>query len=79
MSPKRQRLLEKIISVIKGNNDKTVKKITGLCKTRWVERIKAYENFVDMAIVIVNTSEFIAYLHLCEDDKFEVLKKDDWN
>ena len=79
MSPKRQRLLEKMISLIKENNDNTVKKIMDLCKTRWVERFEAYENFVDMALVIVNTCEFIAYPHLYEDDKFEVLKKDDWN
>ena len=43
-SPKRQRYLEKVISVDQPDSQRT--KIRDLCRTRWVERHEVYETFV---------------------------------
>ena len=45
-SPKRQRFFESILD--KESESHAVKKIKGLCKTRWVERHTCYETFYSL-------------------------------
>ena len=55
MSPKRQRLLERVLEVYECES--RVKKLKGLCKTRWVERHTCYETFDELYIFIIITLE----------------------
>ena len=45
-SPKRQRFFESILD--KESESHAVKKLKGLCKTRWVERHTCYETFYSL-------------------------------
>ena len=56
-SPKRQRCLEKVISLDQLESQRT--KIRDLCRTRWVERHEAYETFVQLLSSVVKTFEVI--------------------
>ena len=56
-SPKRQRCLEKVISLDQLESQRT--KIRDLCSTRWVERHEAYETFVQLLSSVVKTFEVI--------------------
>ena len=55
MSPKRQRLLERVLEVYECES--RVKKLKGLCKTRWVERHTCYETFDELYTFIIITLE----------------------
>ena len=54
-SAKRQRMVEKVIDRTETDTDK--KKLHDLCRTRWVERHEAYENFFSLYECIVNTMD----------------------
>ena len=56
-SAKRQRLFEKVIGRTETDIEK--KKLHDLCRTRWVERHEAYENFFTLYECIVNTMDVI--------------------
>ena len=56
-SPKRQRCLEKVISLDQLESQRT--KIRDLCRSRWVERHEAYETFVQLLSSVVKTFEVI--------------------
>ena len=67
-SPKRQTLLEKVISEQMPEGKK--KKMKDLCRTRWVYRHEAYETFLQLLPAIMETLELIS-LH-------SVAFGDDW-
>ena len=52
-SPKRQKCVQKVISVDQPDSQRT--KIRDLCRNRWVERHKAYETFVLLLPSIVKS------------------------
>ena len=64
MSPKRQRFLERILKHLAPNMRK--KKLVGMCKIGWVERLTCYGTFYDMyeflceclEAVLLNPSEY---------------------
>ena len=56
-SPKRQRLLERVLEVFECESK--VKKLKGLCKTRWVERHTCFETFMELYKFVVITLEAI--------------------
>ena len=58
-SPKRQKCLQKVISIDQPDSQKT--KIRDLCRTRWVERHIAYETFILLFPVVVKTLEVILH------------------
>jgi len=58
LSPKRQRLLERVIRIYGTGK---VNKLKGLCKTRWVERHTCFETFAEMYRVIVISLEALLY------------------
>ena len=63
-------------SGIKSNQ----KKLKGLCKTRWVERFEAIDNFIDLSSAIITTCDIIANPHLYKDDKeIKELMDQKWN
>lgn len=58
-SPVRQQILEAIISDYSDDTDitSTKKKLTDVCRTRWVERITGLDDFEDLYVPIVLTLE----------------------
>ena len=64
LSPKRQRLFERVLDLNK--NKSKVTKLKGLCKTRWVERHTCFETFMELYSSIVITLEA-----LLDPDSFE--------
>ena len=65
-SPKRQAFLERVL-LLDNFSAATRTKVIGLCRTRWVERHEAYENFFELAPAIVMTTDMMAHPHLYED------------
>ena len=61
-SPKRQRFLERVLAV-SAPDMKKKQKLTGLCKTRWVERHTCYETFYEMYTLICECLEAILAPH----------------
>ena len=68
-SPKRQAFFETVLE--KCFPDATQVKLKGLCRTRWVERHEAYENFMAAAVM---TADVIVHPHL-----YETLSFEDWS
>ena len=62
-SPKRQRFVEHVISIVNKDSSSKVTKLVGLCKTRWVERFEAFDNYVDLLEAIATTCDLIVYPH----------------
>ncbi len=56
-SPKRQRLLERVLDV--HGSDSKVTKLKGLCKTRWAERHTCYGTFSELYEYIIVACEAI--------------------
>ncbi len=56
-SPKRQRYLEFVLKIYAPDNK--VKKLKGLCKTRWVERHDCLENLVLLHMYVVTCLHFM--------------------
>ncbi len=56
--PKRQRALENVI--ISVQPEVTICKVKSLCRTRWVQRIDAFESFVTLHLSLVNCMEEIS-------------------
>ena len=54
-SPKRQRFFEHVIGTVNKDSSSNVTKLVGLCKTRWVERFEAFDNYVDLLEAIATT------------------------
>lgn len=65
-SPKRQSFFERVLC-LENFNAATQTKLIGLCRTRWVERHEAYENFFELIPAIVTTTDMIAHPHLYDD------------
>ena len=68
-SPKRQAFFETVLE--KCFPDATQVKLKGLCRTRWVERHEAYENFMALIPAAVMTADVIVHPHLYETLSFE--------
>ena len=69
-SPKQQQYFERFIDYYKDELSVAASSrshITGLYKTRWVERCKAYENYLLLFKFIVATLDSICNLHLYKD------------
>ena len=49
-SQKRQAFIESVVDIVmeRQKNKTRQRKLKGLCKTRWVERFEAIENFLDL-------------------------------
>ena len=59
-SPKRQRLFDRVIDA-SNNTAQQAKKLKDACRTRWVERIEAYEVFFSLFPDILMTLNAIVY------------------
>jgi hypothetical protein len=80
VSPKRQRFLEKVIGVVTAGHSNKVQKLIGLCKTRWVERFEAFDNFVELSTSVLAACEIIQYPHLYTDqEQFANIMSENWN
>ena len=58
-SPKRQRLMEKVIAVTQPEVHK--QKLHDLCRTRWVEWHQAYETFTELFPTVVSTLDVMLH------------------
>lgn len=70
-SHKRQGFFEKVIEIIHSRDaiqHSLQRKLKGLCKTRWVERFEAFDNFIDLAPAVITTCDIIVNPHLYQDD-----------
>ena len=61
-SPKRQAFFERVIE--ECCQDVKLEKLKGLCRTRWVERHEAYENFKELFPAIIMTMDMICHPHM---------------
>ena len=82
-SHKCQGFFEKVFDIIHSRDQahhSLQKKLKGLCKTRWVERFEAFENFIDLAPAVITTCDIIVNPHLYqEDDQILSLIEDKWS
>ncbi|KAJ8050244.1 Zinc finger MYM-type protein 1 [Holothuria leucospilota] len=70
-SHKRQGFFEKVIVILHSRDEgqhSRQQKLKGLCKTRWVERFEAFDNFIDMVPFVMTTCDIIVNLHLYQQD-----------
>ena len=67
-SPKRQQFFEHVIGIVNKDSSSKVTKLVGLCKTCWVERFEAFDNYVDLLEAIATTFDLIVYPHLYKHD-----------
>ena len=58
-SPKRQRLLEKVIEVTQPDAKKEI--LHDLCRTRWIERHHAYEVFTELFPSVISTLDVMLH------------------
>lgn len=83
LSHKRQGFFEKVMKILharEGQNLQRQKKLKGLCKTRWVERFQAFDNFIDMAPMFMTTCDIIVNPHLYENDaEISALIEEKWS
>ena len=69
-------ILEKDPSEI---NRRRQHKLKGLCKTRWVERFEAIDNFMDLSAAVMTACEAMLYPHLfVDDEKMSALIQQEW-
>ena len=71
-SPKRQAFFELVLQM--SFPDVTQVKLKGLCRTRWVKRHEAYENFMELIPAVVMTTDVIVHPHI-----YEFQSIDDWS
>ncbi|KAG1704769.1 repressor of the inhibitor of the protein kinase [Nymphon striatum] len=87
-SHKRQGILERVIDIVvardrqlpEGRKHSEQHKLKGLCKTRWVARFEAIDNFNDQSSSIQTECDIIIKPHLYVDDEtISELFKEAWN
>ena len=61
-SPKRQAFFERVLE--ECCQDVKLEKLKGLCRTRWVERHEAYENFKELFPAVIMTMDMICHPHM---------------
>ncbi|KAG1690263.1 repressor of the inhibitor of the protein kinase [Nymphon striatum] len=87
-SHKRQGFLERVIDIVvardrqlpEGRKHSKQHKLKGLCKTRWVARFEAIDNFIDLSSSVQTACDIIINPHLYVDDEtLSELIKEAWN
>ena len=61
-SPKRQAFFERVLE--ECCQDVKLEKLKGLCRTLWVERHEAYENFKELFPAVIMTMDMICHPHM---------------
>ena len=59
----RAKLLNKR-NLYRSDSSSKVTKLVGLCRTRWVERFEAFDNYAHLLEAIATTCDLIVYPHL---------------
>lgn len=85
-SHKRQGFFERVLDIVNGRETETPqphsdqRKLKGLCKTRWVERFEAIDNFIDLTLAVVTMCDIIVHPHLYQDDEqIRTLMEEKWS
>lgn len=87
-SHKRQGFLERVIDIVvardrqlpEGRKHTEQHKLKGLCKTRWVARFEAIDNFIDLSSSVQTVCDIIINPHLyVDDEKISQLINEAWN
>ena len=69
-----------VMGIVNKDSSSKVIKLVGLCKTRWVERFEAFDNYVDSLEAVATTCDLIVYPHLyIHDADFNEFFQENWD